>query len=173
MKPLNVKRRIGAGISVALILGLTTFVTSCKKDDSLPATPSPPQSSAASLQGAVNFQTTRATADSVYTVSKPINLTGAHDITISGQSINGGSVPAITLSNCYNVHITQNSLGNSTDAAIDLYHCYNITVDYNYISHVAVGVYVDHSTGGGTVVNNNQFLNMQGPFPRGQFCLLY
>lgn len=104
-----------------------------------------------------------------YTASAPINLNGAHDITISGKSITGGSVPAITLSNCYNVHITQNALTNSTDVGIYLYHCYNVTIDYNYISNVSTGVYVDHPTGGGTVVNNNQMLNMQGPFPRGQF----
>jgi hypothetical protein len=104
-----------------------------------------------------------------YTSSAPINLNGAHDITISGQAINGGSVPAITLSNCYNVHITQNSLGNSSDVGVYLYHCYNITVDYNYITNVSTAVYVDHSSGGGTVVNNNQFLNMHGPGPRGQF----
>jgi hypothetical protein len=115
-----------------------------------------------------HFTTTPHDATS-YTTSAAINLNGAHDITISGKSISGGSVPAITLSNCYNVHITQNSLGNSTDVGIYLYHCYNITIDYNYITNVATGVYVDHPTGGGTVVNNNQMLNMQGPFPRGQF----
>lgn len=104
-----------------------------------------------------------------YTPSDVINLDGAHDITISGKSITGGSVPAITLSNCYNVHITQNALTNSTDVGIHLYHCYNITVDYNYISNVSTGVYVDHPTGGGNIVNNNQMLNMVGPFPRGQF----
>lgn len=104
-----------------------------------------------------------------YTQSDVINLDGAHDITISGKTIAGGSVPAITLSNCHDVHITQNSLTNSTEVGIHLYHCYNITVDYNYIANVSTGVYVDHPTGGGTVVNNNQMLNMQGPFPRGQF----
>ena len=104
-----------------------------------------------------------------YTNSSVVNLDGAHDITISGKAITGGSAPAITLTNCYNVHITQNSLTNSTNVGIYLYHCYNVTVDYNYIANVSTGVYVDHPTGGGTVINNNQMLNMQGPFPRGQF----
>lgn len=117
---------------------------------------------------AAHFNTSPLNATS-YTPSSPINLTGAHDITISGKTINGGSVPAIALYNCYNVHITQNALGNSSDVGIYLYHCYNITVDYNYITNVATGVYVDHSTGGNTVVQYNQFLNMQGPSPRGQF----
>ena len=116
----------------------------------------------------VHFTTTPLAA-TAYTPSAVINMNGAHDITISGKSINGGSAPAISLSNCYNVHITQNNLGNSTDVGVYLYHCHNITVDYNYISNVATGVYVDHPTGGGTVVDNNQMLNMKGPFPRGQF----
>ncbi len=104
-----------------------------------------------------------------FTASSPINLNGQHDITISGKSINGGNLPAISLANCYNVHITANSLGNSTDVGIYLYNCYNITIDNNYINHVSGGVYVDHSTGGGIIITNNQFLNMQGPAPRGQF----
>lgn len=116
----------------------------------------------------VHFTSTSLNA-TTYAPSAPINLDGVHDITISGQAINGGSAPAISLSNCYNVHITQNSLGNSTDVGIYLYHCYNITIDYNYITNVSTGVYVDHSTGGGMVVNNNQMLNMRGPAPRGQF----
>ena len=104
-----------------------------------------------------------------YVASSAINLAGAHDITISGKSINGGTVPAISLSNCYNVTITQNSLGNSSNVGIYLYNCYNITIEYNYITNVSAGVYVDHSTGGGIIVNYNQFLNMTGPGPRGQF----
>ncbi|MDB5132536.1 MAG: hypothetical protein JWR02_2285 [Mucilaginibacter sp.] len=104
-----------------------------------------------------------------YTASSPINLSGQHDITISGKSVNGGTVAAITLSNCYNVHITGNRLGNSSNVGIYLYNCYNITIDNNYITNVSCGVYVDHSTGGGVIITGNQFLNMQGPAPRGQF----
>jgi len=169
MKSLNAKRRIGTGISFALILGLTAFVTSCKKDDnSLAASPTS-SSSTASLTGGVNFQTTRTTVTPVYTVSKPINLTGAHDLTISGKSIDGGAVPAITLTNCYNVHITGNMLANSTDVGIYLYNCYNITIDSNDISNVASGVDVVNTTKGGILVIWNEFRNMRGPFPRGQF----
>jgi parallel beta-helix repeat protein len=112
---------------------------------------------------------TTTTSSSGYTASNIINLTSAHDMTISGKSIVGGSVPAITLTNCYNVHITQNLLSNSTDVGIYLYNCYNITVDYNNITNVATGVYVVNTTSGGIIVSNNQFRNMVGPFPRGQF----
>ncbi len=113
--------------------------------------------------------TTASTAATGYISSSPINLTGSHDMTISGKSIIGGSVPAITLTNCYNVHITQNMLSNSTDVGILLYNCYNVTVDYNNITNVSTGVYVVNTTGGGIVVNYNQFKNMVGPMPRGQF----
>ena len=104
-----------------------------------------------------------------YIPSDVINLNGSHDITISGKLINGGGVPSITLSNCYNVHITQNSLGNSTDVGINLYNCHNITIDYNFITNVSAGVYVDTAPNGGIIIDNNQFLNIKGPFPRGQF----
>ena len=104
-----------------------------------------------------------------YVASGVMSLNGAHDITISGKSIAGGNVPAITLTNCYNIHITQNRLINSTDVGVHLYNCSNITIDYNYFTNVSTGVYAEQSPGGGIIVNYNQFLNMKGPFPRGQF----
>lgn len=144
---------------LSLLAGVCALY-SCSKNDITPQT----NQLTNSVHFAKNFRSVVS-----YTASAPINLNGAHDITISGQAINGGSIPAITLSNCYNVHITQNSLGNSSDVGINLYHCYNITVDYNYITNVSTGVYVDHPTGGNIVVNNNQIVNMHGPGPRGQF----
>ncbi|MEB0261139.1 MULTISPECIES: PA14 domain-containing protein [unclassified Mucilaginibacter] len=104
-----------------------------------------------------------------YATSNPIYLDGAHDITISGKAISGGNVPAITLINCYNIHITQNKFYNSTDVGIHMLNCKNILVDYNYFTNVSSGVYAEQISGGGIVVNYNQFLNMQGPLPRGQF----
>jgi parallel beta-helix repeat protein len=102
-------------------------------------------------------------------LSYAINLNGYHDLTISGKVINGGVVPAITLTNCHNIHITKNRLGNSADAGIYLYNCYNITIDYNRIANVSTGVYVVNTSRGGISVTHNQFRNMHGPMPRGQF----
>ncbi|MDB5017415.1 MAG: right-handed parallel beta-helix repeat-containing protein [Mucilaginibacter sp.] len=104
-----------------------------------------------------------------YVSSGVFNLTGAHDLTISGKSISGGSVPDITLINCYNIHITKCKLYNSSDVGIHLINCNNITIDYNYFTNVSTGVYAEQISKGGIVVNYNQFLNMKGPFPRGQF----
>jgi hypothetical protein len=124
---------------------------------------------------------TRATADNLSPDKKPkfnipvtsnagpINVNGAHNFTISGKSIIGSSVPLITLVNCYDVHITRNKLGNSTAVGIYLINCRNITVDYNLISNVSTGVYVENSNGGGINISHNEFKNMQGPMPRGQF----
>jgi parallel beta-helix repeat protein len=108
------------------------------------------------------------TTSSDYKSSPVINLYGQHDITISGKAISGGSAPLIKLTNCYNIHITGNRLSNSSNVGIYLYNCNNITIDNNFFTKVSTGVYADH-TQGGIIVNNNQFLNMQGPFPRGQF----
>jgi len=104
-----------------------------------------------------------------YIKAAAINLNGAHDITISGKSIVGGNVPCITLQNCYNIHITGNRLSNTKAVGIYLYNCKNITVDHNYITNVSSGVYADQSPDGGIEVIHNEFYNMQGPFPRGQF----
>jgi len=104
-----------------------------------------------------------------YTPSPVIYLEGKHDITISGKYITGGTEPLITLKNCYNVRITGNKLSNSTRVGVYLYGCKNITVQDNYITNVSSGVYAEQTTEGGIVVNSNQFLNMKGPFPRGQF----
>ncbi|MDB5133075.1 MAG: hypothetical protein JWR02_2824 [Mucilaginibacter sp.] len=155
----------------------STSATPTSATTPVPATGTTPAAgSAAATTAATPAVTTASTptaaataAASAYTSSGPINLSGSHDITISGKLINGGSVPAITLTNCYNVHITKNMLGNSTDVGVYLYNCYNITVDYNNITNVSTGVYVVNTTGGGIAVNYNQFKNMVGPMPRGQF----
>jgi parallel beta-helix repeat protein len=104
-----------------------------------------------------------------YSTSGNISLSNVHNITISGKSISGGTTPCIFLSNCYNIHITGNKLYNSSDVGIHLYKCRNITIDNNYFTKVSSGVYAEQTTAGGIIVNSNQFLNMVGPFPRGQF----
>jgi parallel beta-helix repeat protein len=108
------------------------------------------------------------TIDINFPSSPTIDLYGKHDVTISAKSFNGGSAPLIKLNNCYNIRIIGNTFSNSSDVGIYLYNCKNITIEDNYFTRVSTGVYADH-TQGGIVVNNNQFLNMQGPFPRGQF----
>lgn len=103
---------------------------------------------------------------------KVIYLKGLHDITISRQTIAGGSKACITLINCYNIKVTQNKLCNSTDVGIRMYNCRDIHVFDNYFNNLSTGVYAERTLGGGIQIDHNQFLNMQGPYPRGQFVQL-
>ncbi len=99
----------------------------------------------------------------------PINLSGISNQTITGWHISGGGVPCITLKNCSNVHITMCKLDNTTSSAgsVSLSGCSNVTIDYNFMTNVSTGVYAVGCTGG-IKVDNNQFLNMMGKYPRGQ-----
>ncbi|MBS1521983.1 MAG: right-handed parallel beta-helix repeat-containing protein, partial [Bacteroidetes bacterium] len=121
--------------------------------------------------GTTTGTTTGTTGSShfTYKASAPINLSNQSNITISGDSINlgnGGTV-GIKLSNCTNVHITKCKVMNSTNDGIQLNNCTNIIIDSCFVTNVRAGVNAMYST---TVkVNNNQFLNMNGPFPSGNF----
>src|SRR3569832_97764 len=132
---------------IAVLAGMAFLcLGACKKEINAPAD----SATQANLSKSFNFKpTTLATALTSYTTASVINYTGQHDITISGLSIKGGTVPSITLINCYNVHITQCSLGNSSVVGINLYNCYNITIDFNYITNCSTGVYVTNTTQGG------------------------
>ncbi|HVW15946.1 MAG TPA: right-handed parallel beta-helix repeat-containing protein [Mucilaginibacter sp.] len=107
---------------------------------------------------------------SAYKYSAPIVLRNQSNLTISGDSINGGSVPCISLSNCHNIHITNCRLQNGTtinSTGVNIANCTGITVDNCMISKVSTGVYAQDSQ---TInVNTNQFLNMMGPYPRGAY----
>jgi len=151
-----------------IITIISGFLPSCKKDTKLQ--PQNYSTTNSPTLASLTPDIPSSTGGSVsYTASGFISLTNAHDITISGKEITGGAVPCIFLSNCYNIHITGNKLYNSSDVGVHLYKCYNITVNDNYFTKVSSGVYAEQTTAGGIVVNSNQFLNMSGPFPRGQF----
>lgn len=105
-----------------------------------------------------------------YKASAPISLNGQSNITISGVAIDGGTSVGIRLSNCNNVHITKCKIQNSTTDGIQLSNCTNVTIDSCFVTNVRAGVNAMHCT---TVkVNHNQFLNMNGPFPSGNFVQL-
>ena len=105
----------------------------------------------------------------VYKASAPISLSNQSNVTISGDSINvgnGGTV-GIMLNNCTNIHITKCKVMNSANDGIQLNNCTNVTIDSCFVTNVRAGVNAKFST---TVkVNNNQFLNMNGPYPSGNF----
>jgi parallel beta-helix repeat protein len=122
--------------------------------------------------GTTTGGTTTTTTKFVYKASAPINLSGQSNITISGDSINvgNGSTIGIYLANCSNVHITKCKVLNSTNDGIQLYNCTNVIIDSCFITNVRAGVNAKYCT---TVkVNSNQFLNMNGPYPSGNFVQL-
>jgi hypothetical protein len=149
-------------------LASTLFATSCQKDStvnsgtnmSILAT-----SDALAPLAATSLATV--TLASSYKVVGPIYLAYAHDLTISGDYINGGSSPCIYLVNCYNIHITRSKLVNSSNVGVSLYNCTNIVVDSCYIANVSTGVYANSCRQIQVIAND--MLNMMGPMPRGQF----
>lgn len=162
-------------VPLLFIVSALSFVFSCKKDEAVtPETATAPASAVvSSTKTATTTPVTTTTNDSAvapkYVAAAVINLSNQSNVTITGKSIIGGTAAAITLSNCHDITISNCKLYNASNVGIYLYNCYNITITGNFITNVTTGVYVDHSANGGIVVNSNQFLNMKGPFPRGQF----
>jgi parallel beta-helix repeat protein len=102
------------------------------------------------------------------TVSGPVNYLLQSNKTITGLRINGGSGTCITLTACSNITITNCIIGPSADVGIHLVGCNDITItNCSFMSNQS-GVYVQ---GGGNniKINNNQFTNLVGSFPRGQY----
>ncbi|MBD0260151.1 MAG: right-handed parallel beta-helix repeat-containing protein [Cytophagales bacterium] len=97
----------------------------------------------------------------------PRTYNGVSNITISGLRITNASGPCIILNNCSNVRIENCILGPSLDEGVRIYGSTNVTITNCSFESNSSGVYALQSTG--IRVNYNQFSNVQGPFPRGQF----
>lgn len=141
-----------------------SLITSCKQDKPV-APQSGDKTTTSNSMNVVNTSSSLAAA--TYVTTAPISYNGKNNITISGALITGGSSTCITLNNCTGVHITNCKFQNSTGYAILLNNCKNITIDYNFMTNLKSGVHVYQCS---TIkVNSNQFLNMMGPFPDGNF----
>jgi len=151
----NAVRLAGNGIALTLALASALFISSCKKD-----TPIKPENSPVTATSLIRSIDTANKPSEDYKISQPISLNGAHDITISGESISGGSLSCIDLVNCYNIHITRCKLTNSDKFAVNLSHCTNIIVDSCYVDNVATGIYAFNSRG--IQVKNNKMKNLSG-----------
>ncbi len=149
----------GVNTSTGTTSGATTSTPTTTNNGTKAGTTSPSTSTTTG--------STSATATPTYTSAAPISYTGKSNITISGLSITGGTTNCIFLTNCTNVHITKCRLSNTTLFGIYLYNCTNVLIDSCFITNVSSGV---HVVKGATIkTNNNQFLNMNGPFPDGNF----
>lgn len=100
--------------------------------------------------------------------SAVINLNDAHNLEISGKTISDVKEACITLTNCSNIRIKNCRFLNGTNRGVYLYNCHNITIKNCFFSNLVTGVLADHCQGG-IVVDHNQFLNMNGPMPAGQY----
>jgi hypothetical protein len=154
MKKKSVAKRVRNGVTLTLALVSVLIVSSCKKDAQIVPENSP-VSVAGKLQGITNISPV-----SAYKVSQPISLNGAHDITISGDSISGGALSCISLVNCYNIHIMHCKFVNSSLYGVDLSNCTNIIVDGCYVANVLTGVHASESKS--IQVNNNSMKNITG-----------
>ena len=155
----------GYGIHIAMpvaILFMVLLIASCQKNEQ-----TAPQNNEDNEKTIT--ATTNPPVSSTQTAAGTISYNNKSNITITGLSINcnNKSLVGIQLQNCNNVHITNCKVYNSLLQGIKLYNCTNVTIDYCFVTNVQAGVYVQQSK---TIkVNNNQFLNMNGPFPSGNF----
>ena len=101
-----------------------------------------------------------------YTLSKPVKLNSVHDKVISGLDITGGKTDCIQLTNCYNITIKNCRLRSSKINGAHIINSKNVTIVNCYFENTAAGIYAYKSEG--IKIINNQFKNMQGPFPKGQ-----
>ncbi|AMR34042.1 hypothetical protein A0256_22640 [Mucilaginibacter sp. PAMC 26640] len=100
-------------------------------------------------------------------IAKPLVMQNVHDRVISNLDITGKTVDCIKLSNCRNITIKSCRLRYSVKNGVSVLNCSNVTIVDCYFEKVATGVYALSSKA--VLVNHNQFKNMCGPFPRGQF----
>jgi len=105
----------------------------------------------------------------VYAASGQVYYNGKSNITISGLIIdmkNGGTIPVL-IQNCQHVKIKDCIIKNSTNDGIQLTGCTDVEITACFITNVKAGVNAIRSL---TInVHDNQFLNMNGPFPSGNF----
>lgn len=109
-----------------------------------------------------------------YVTTAPFTISGVSNKVYSNLSIDcaGANTSPVVLKNCTNVSFINCRFVNSKKVGLDIQACSNITVKGCFFGNVATGIYPQNCTGGGLVFNFNQFKNMLGPYPRGQFVQL-
>ncbi len=153
--------KVKPGLLFILIIPLLC-ASSCQKDGSIGSTGNGLNSSGQNNSGA-----TAGANSTLFATNQPISLDGKSNLTIIGDTINGGNLSCITLTNCSNIRITHCKLINSSNEGINLLNCSMIQIDSNYIANVSTGIYVLSSNS--IKVVYNQMKNIQGPYPKGAF----
>jgi hypothetical protein len=164
MKLKNKTLRVGIAMFMAALVA-TSLITSCSKDSQI--TPSTTTTDASTSSNALTAVNTTASLATTYTTSSALSYSGKSNFTISGKSITGGTY-CVYLNNCSNVTITGCRFANATKYEVYMTgNCKNITMTNCFVTGGVSGVHVENSSS--IVINTNQFLNMNGPFPGGNF----
>jgi len=165
MKLKNKALRVGIAMSMAALL-TTALITSCSKDSQVTPETSTATTDASSSSALTTANTTASLA-ATYATSSALSYSGKSNFTISGKSITGGTY-CLYLNNCSNVTITDCRFANATKYEVYMTgNCKNIKMTYCYVTGGVSGVHVENSS---TIkINANQFKNINGPFPGGNF----
>ena len=117
--------------------------------------------------GVCSTDETCATCDSdCCTASGPI--VAQSGMTYSGLHVTNPSGVCITLTDVTNVTIEDSEIGPCGSEGINTFGGSAITIQRNYIHDVSTGAEISTATGD-VVIEHNYFLNVQGPYPRGQY----
>ncbi|MDX1693526.1 MAG: right-handed parallel beta-helix repeat-containing protein [Ketobacteraceae bacterium] len=100
------------------------------------------------------------------TSSGPLVITGSNK-TISAKRISSSSGHCMEIRGARNIVIEGSVIGACKGNGIYIVNSHNIEIRRNFIEDVQSGVYAVNSTR--INVHHNRFLNMKGPFPRGQY----
>lgn len=90
------------------------------------------------------------------------------NLIIENLSFTNLSGDILKFNNCSNITIRNCYFGKSTGEAVSIYLGNNITVDRCLFANNRTGIYAVQTTGN-IKVTNNQFVNADGPMPRGQY----
>ncbi|WP_276502643.1 PKD domain-containing protein, partial [Terrimonas pollutisoli] len=99
--------------------------------------------------------------------SAPRTYNGQSNFVIENLSFTNMNGNNITIFNGNNITIRNCYFGVSKGIGVELENCSNVTIENCFFANNKSGVYATSCSG--IKVNNNQFINAQGPFPRGQF----
>jgi parallel beta-helix repeat protein len=99
--------------------------------------------------------------------SNPQTINGRSNLVIENLQFTNMNGNDLSINNSSNITVRNCYFGVSSGIGVELENCNNITIENCFFANNKSGVYATSCSG--IKVNNNQFINAQGPFPRGQF----
>lgn len=100
-------------------------------------------------------------------VAPPVSIHDSSSFAIFNLSIKNDSGTCISLKHCSNVKIFNCELGSSKNEGIRLEDCKNVDIGNCLLYNNSTCIYVIRSAE--IRIRHTQFLNVHGPYPRGQF----